>query len=61
MALNKFIKNSYEELRKVNWPSRRETLRMVLIVVLFSAAVAILLSTSDSFFTFLLKRLILKI
>jgi preprotein translocase SecE subunit len=61
MALNKFIKNSYEELRKVNWPSRRDTLRMVLIVVLFSAAVALLLSASDSFFTFLMKKFILKI
>ena len=61
MAFKKLIKNSYEELHKVNWPSRRDALRMVLIVVAFSVAVALLLSAADSFFTFLMKRFIFKI
>jgi preprotein translocase SecE subunit len=61
MAFKKFIKDSYEELRKVNWPSRRDTLRMVFIVIVFSTAVAFLLSATDSFLTFLMKRFIFKI
>lgn len=61
MGIKKSLKNSYEELRKVTWPSRRDTLRMVFIVIAFSVAVALLLAAADSFFTFLIKRFIFKV
>ncbi|HOB90217.1 MAG TPA: preprotein translocase subunit SecE [Candidatus Colwellbacteria bacterium] len=61
MALKKFIKDSYEELRKVNWPSRKDTFRMVLLVIVFAVIVSLLLFSADSFFTFLMKKFILKI
>lgn len=61
MGIRKSIKNSYEELRKVTWPSRRDTLRMVFIVIAFSIVVALLLAAADSFFTVLMKKFIFKV
>jgi preprotein translocase SecE subunit len=59
MALKNFIKSSYEELKKVDWPSRSETVKMVIVVVGFSLAIAILLGAADAFFTFLLRKFVL--
>ena len=33
----KYVSESWTELRKVTWPSRRETIRLTLAVIIFTA------------------------
>lgn len=54
-----FLKEARIELKKVSWPTRRETLRYTLAVVLMSLAVAAFLGGLDFVFTFLLNTFVL--
>jgi preprotein translocase subunit SecE len=42
-----FLKEARSELGKVVWPSRRETIRITIAVILISVAVAALLGAAD--------------
>lgn len=53
-----FLKESRIELRKVNWPTRQETIRYTLIVIGLSALVAILLGALDFIFSQILNKFI---
>jgi preprotein translocase subunit SecE len=53
------LKDVQLELKKVNWPSKKETLRYTLIVILVSAFVAAFLGGLDFVFTKILERFIL--
>lgn len=53
-----FLRESHEEFKRINWPTRKEALRMVLIVVAISVTVAIFLGGADFIFLILLKRII---
>lgn len=55
-----FLKEAREELTKVNWPSREQTINYTVIVIGISVAVAIFLGGLDYFFEFILKTFILK-
>lgn len=55
-----FLKEVRLEMKKVNWPTRRETLRYTLIVVGVSVGVAAFLGTIDFALTTILNRFILK-
>lgn len=52
-----FLLESREEFRRVNWPTRREAVRMVFVVVGISAAVAVFLGLMDFIFISLLERI----
>jgi preprotein translocase subunit SecE len=54
-----YLKEVRTEMKKVNWPTRNETLRYTLIVIGISAAVAIFLGGIDFIFTTLLNKFIL--
>lgn len=54
-----FFKEVKLEMRKVNWPSRKETIRYTLIVIGVSVAVAAFLGSLDFLFNTLLTRFIL--
>ncbi len=61
-ALNKittFLKEVKVELKKVNWPTKQETIKYTLIVIGVSLAVAIFLGGLDFIFTWLLGKFIL--
>ncbi|PIU98257.1 preprotein translocase subunit SecE [Candidatus Wolfebacteria bacterium CG03_land_8_20_14_0_80_40_12] len=58
--LKSYIINSYHELHRVNWPTRKETVRLVLIVVGLSIGVAIFLGILDMVFVYLLERLMMQ-
>lgn len=45
--LTKFLKESRQELAKVNWPTRKEAIHMVLIVIAISVIVALFLGAID--------------
>jgi len=54
-----FLKEVRLEMKKVNWPSRQETLRYTLIVIGVSFAVAVFLGTLDFILTTLLNKFVL--
>ncbi len=54
-----FLKEVRLEMKKVNWPTRKETIRYTLIVIGLSVAVAAFLGSLDFIFNTLLRRFIL--
>ncbi len=55
-----FIKEARIELKKVNWPTRKQTVNYTLIVIGISIAVALFLGGLDYLFENLLKTFIIK-
>jgi len=53
-----FLKEVRLEMKKVNWPTRQETVRYTLIVIGISVAVAIFLGGLDFVFTTLLNKFV---
>jgi preprotein translocase subunit SecE len=58
--LVKFIQEAKEELMKVNWPSKKQTLNYTMLVVAVSLAVAGFLGGLDYVFSYILKTFIIK-
>jgi preprotein translocase subunit SecE len=54
-----FLKEVRLEIKKVNWPTRKETMKYTLIVVGVSVGVAIFLGGLDFIFTTLLNKFVL--
>ena len=50
-----YLKGSAEEMKKVTWPTKKETKNYTLLVVGISLAVAAFLGTLDYIFTFALE------
>ncbi len=57
-ALGRYFKGSWEELRQVRWPNRKQTWAMTLAVIIFSLAIGTLIFLLDAAFTLLFKRFI---
>lgn len=55
-----FLKEVQLEMKKVNWPTREETIKYTLIVIAVSLGVAIFLGGFDFIFTTLLNWFIIK-
>ena len=58
-ALNRittFLKEVRVELKKVNWPTRKQTIKFTLIVIGVSFAVAIFLGGLDFLFTWIISE-----
>jgi len=53
-----FLKEVRVEMKKVNWPTKNQTVRYTLIVLGVSFGVALFLGGLDFLFTFLLNKLI---
>jgi preprotein translocase subunit SecE len=58
--ISKFLRESRIELKKVKWPTLRETLQYTLIVIIISLVVAIYLGGLDYLFSSFLQKFILK-
>ncbi len=56
--INIFLQESRQELKRVNWPTRAETVRYTLFVIGFSVGIAILLGIVDFIFLQVLDRLV---
>jgi len=54
-----FLEEVRLEMKKVNWPTRQQTIRYTLIVIGVSLAVAAFLGTLDFVFNILLTKFIL--
>jgi len=57
--LKSYIQESYQEIHRVNWPTRSETLRLTLIVIGMSIGVAIFLGILDFVFGYLLEKFLI--
>lgn len=53
-----YLKETKLEMKKVNWPTRSQTARFTLTVILVSLAVAAILGAFDFVFTSILQLLI---
>lgn len=54
-----YIQESRDELRKVVWPTRRETMRNTFVVIAISLVVAAFLGLADFGLNFLLERFLI--
>ena len=59
-SLTQYIKDSRTELKKVTWPTRKETINHTLLVVAFSLAVAVFLGIADYILSEIFETFILK-
>ena len=57
--LSVFFKESRQELKHVNWPTRQETVRYTLFVIGLSLATAVFLGVLDFIFLKLLKAFVI--
>ena len=55
-----YFSASRAELAKVTWPNRRQTLRLTVTVIIFSAIFAAILGTLDYGFSTLIQKLVIK-
>ncbi|MCX6736921.1 MAG: preprotein translocase subunit SecE [Candidatus Parcubacteria bacterium] len=54
----KYFKESWAELKKVNWPTRQETIKHSLAVIGLSAIVGLFLTGTDSIFKIMVRLII---
>lgn len=57
-AIARTFRETRSELRKVVWPSREETFRLTVVVVLISVVIGLILFVSDSIFLSLYTLLV---
>lgn len=51
-----FIRESFAEIGRISWPTRREVFGLTALVLVVSAAVAAYLGLLDGLFTWLVRR-----
>jgi len=54
-----FLKEVRIELKRVTWPTRQETIKHTLFIIIFSLVVAAFLGGLDFLFSYLLNRFII--
>jgi len=59
--LNSFISGAMSEFRQITWPSKKETINLVKVVIIFSIAMAIFLGVADYGFSRIMQIFVLKI
>lgn len=58
--LTSFLQESRQELLRVNWPTRQDTVRLTLVVIAISVLVAVMLGAFDFLFAYLLQLIVLR-
>jgi preprotein translocase subunit SecE len=58
--IKRFFSEARNELRHVNWPTRREAIRLTTIVICLSLGIAIFLGSFDYLFSYIIKNIILQ-
>lgn len=57
-SVTKYLHDSLEELKKVTWPTKKQTVRNTLIVIAMSVAFALLFAALDYIFRAAIQALI---
>lgn len=55
-----FFQEARVELKHINWPTRKEAIRLTAVVIGISLGLAFFLGVFDTLFTYMLKVFILK-
>lgn len=58
VALGRYLRDSWREIRQVRWPNRKATWKMVLAVFVYTALFVAIISLLDLFFTWLFSLII---
>ena len=58
VALGRYLRDSWREIRQVHWPNRKATWKMVLAVFIYTALFVVIISLLDLFFTWLFSLII---
>jgi preprotein translocase subunit SecE len=58
--IQKYFIESWSELKKINWPTRQQTIRLTIVVVGVSLGVAVFLGILDILFAYGLSYLIVR-
>lgn len=58
VGFNRYLKNSWLELKKVHWPSRKSTWAMVFAVVGYSLFFLVLVLALDNLFSYIFKLML---
>ena len=53
VALFRYLRDSWREIRQVRWPNRKATWKMVLAVLVYTALFVVVITLLDLFFTWL--------
>jgi len=56
--IKRFISESYQQLKRVSWPTKEETLRYTLFIIGFSLALAMFLGFLDFLFGRALEQIV---
>jgi preprotein translocase subunit SecE len=58
-GIKNFFVESRQELRHVNWPTRKEAIRLTMIVIGIALGLAVFLGAFDYLFSYLIKTFII--
>jgi len=58
--LSQYIQDSIAEMKKVTWPTKKQTYNYTLLVIVVSLALAIFLGALDYIFNWLLQLIIVR-
>lgn len=58
VALGRYLRDSWREIRQVRWPNRKNTWKMTLAVLAYCAVFIVFIMLLDTFFTFLFKTVV---
>ena len=56
-AAMKFVRETQSELRKVTWPTRAETTRLTVVVIVLAVSASVILFAADALFAWSLLEL----
>jgi len=59
-SLFNYLSASRAELTKVTWPNRRQTIRLTLVVIVFSLTFAAILGSLDFVFSTVIQKVVIK-
>lgn len=58
VTIGHIIRDTRNELSKVVWPTREETIRLTILVIAVSVAIGLILSVGDTIFVWLYSQLL---
>ena len=59
--LNSFFSDAASEFKQITWPNKKETQKLVIVVIIFSVVMAVFLGIVDFGFSSAMREFILKI
>ena len=58
VAIGRYVRDSFREVRQVRWPDRKSTWKMTLSVIIYVVLIAAAIMLLDALFTFLFNKLL---